>query len=202
MLWVWQTILNRRKNCAFQNGSTFTWAGLEFDYSTTCWSSQLQHSLKMPKSYPECAKTQRYQVLNKEQKFPLSITSVETVCQRSPVFELLWLQLTTTASVRASPVLVDTDNSQKNNFIITQAFYVFNYSGEMHSWCNRHEWSYTRDHFSSANVVQIISHWHTFQLKIMQNEVFCCFRFTCSVKKLGVPLEFTESQQHQIWFQI
>lgn len=66
----------------------------------------------------------------------------------------------------------DTDNSQKNNFIVTWTFYILNYSGEMHSWCSWCEWIYTGDHFSSTNVVQMISHWHTFQLKIMQNEIF------------------------------
>lgn len=108
--------------------------------------------------------------------------SVE-VCQRNPVFELLWLQVTTAASLRAFPLLPGTGNSQENNFIITWAFYILNYNGEMHSWCNWHEWSYTRDHFSSANVVQMLSHWHTFQLKIMQNEIFWYFRFTCSGEK-------------------
>lgn len=64
------------------------------------------------------------------------------------------------------------------------AFYILNYSGEMHSWCNWREWSYTRDRFSSTNVVQMISHWHTFQLKIMQNEIFWYIRFTCSGEKI------------------
>lgn len=64
------------------------------------------------------------------------------------------------------------------------AFYILNYNGEMHSWCNWHEWSYTGDHFSSTNVVQMLSHCHTFQLKIMQNEIFWYFRFTCSGEKI------------------
>lgn len=82
---------------------------------------------------PNMLKLKGRQELNKKRKFPLSIASVGIVCQRNPAFDLLWLQITTTASVVDFPVLLDTDNSQKNNFMVARAFYVLNYSGEMHS---------------------------------------------------------------------
>lgn len=100
----------------------------------------------------------------------LSVPLVEIVCQRNPLTELLWLQVTATASVRPFPVIQTT--LRKIILLWLGHFYILNYSGEMHSWCSWCEWIYTGDHFSSTNVVQMISHWHTFQLKIMQNEIF------------------------------
>lgn len=168
------------------DANTFTWAGLLFDYSKPfIWLFDyiISPAGKRQSPTPNMLKPKDPKCLTRN-KFPLSITSVEIVCQRNAAFELLWLQITTTASVRAFLVLLDTDNAQKKSFIVTWAFCILNYSGEMHSWCNWREWSYTRDHFSSTNVVQMISHWHTFQLKIMQNEIFWYFRFTCSGEKI------------------